>query len=111
VKTIDGHGVRITVPGQAQQAHWAKGCGSCRHGLRVTPELNTTQPLYIARTAQAALGMIEFCDCQAGVAYRQYLRGTYQEERKTTDMDALQERVASESTTPTIHYEQAKVLA
>lgn len=56
---------------------WARGCDKCKFGLINPPPANVAAPLYIARTTQAALGLLTFCDCRAGKTYRQSLIGTY----------------------------------
>ena len=87
---------------------WAVGCGKCQYGLIDPPAVAVADTsLYLIRTYQAANGRLTFCDCEAGQAYRRYLRGAYvavKEGRDNVPNDmsmALVEAV----TTPTVHFE------
>jgi hypothetical protein len=106
MQTIDRHGVRVTLPTQGQDIHWARGCDRCRHGLTVTPEHRTYAPLFVERAIQASLGLVQFCDCRAGKAYRAFLRNTFRDLRDGGEYDikALQDKIAGESAAPSIRY-------
>lgn len=107
MQTIDRHGVRISLPTQGRDVHWARGCDRCRFGLTVTPEHRTGISLYVERAVQASLGLVQFCDCRAGKAYRAFLRNTYRDIRDggMYDIKALQDKIAGESESPPIRYE------
>ena len=68
---------------------WALGCEKCTHGLISSVPLTGRDSIYMERMVQAIDGMVEFCDCQAGHMYRQFLRRQY----KT--VSALTARVGS----------------
>jgi hypothetical protein len=85
---------------------WARGCEHCRFGLTVTPRHRTGEPLYVERAIQAALGLIQFCECRAGHAYRAFLRTKYREIRDdpSYNLKALQDKIAGESDAPPMRY-------
>jgi hypothetical protein len=96
---------------QASKPVWAIGCGKCKHGLIDPPPITCADTsLYLVRTYQAANHCLEFCECQAGQAYRNYLRGRYKEVQDGRDhipadmAQALHDAV----TTPSVHYEVAR---
>ena len=62
----------------ASKPGWALGCDKCRYGLVNPPPVTVADTsTYLVRTYQAANDRLTFCDCQAGQAYRHYLRGRY----------------------------------
>ncbi len=71
---------------QASKPAWALGCDKCRYGLvNPPPATIAATSTYLVRTYQAANGRLTFCDCEAGQAYRNYLRGRYAEVREGRD--------------------------
>lgn len=87
---------------------WAVGCDKCKYGLINPPALDVADTsTYLIRTYQAANGRLTFCDCEAGQAYRRYLRGTYvavKEGRDNVPND-MSQALHDAVTTPTVHYE------
>ena len=87
---------------------WAMGCGKCKYGLVDAPPSTVADTsLYLVRTYQAANGRLTFCDCEAGQAYRRYLRGAYTAVKDGRDHvpNDMSQALTDAVTTPTIHYE------
>lgn len=59
----------------ADAAHWARGCGKCACGLLDPPPLTGRTSLFSERGAQAAAGVLKFCDCRAGQNAAIYYNG------------------------------------
>jgi hypothetical protein len=62
---------------EAHAPDWASGCPKCRFGIVGSVPLVRSIPLFEERMIQAAMGTLQFCDCRAGMLYRQYLRRHY----------------------------------
>ena len=87
---------------------WAMGCGKCRCGLIDPPDVAVADTsLYLIRTYQAANGRLTFCDCEAGQAYRRYLRGAYTAVKDGRDHvpNDMSQALTDAVTTPTVHFE------
>ena len=87
---------------------WALGCGKCSHGLIDPPPATVADTsLYLVRTYQAANGRLTFCDCEAGQAYRRYLRLAYAAIRDGRDHvpNDMSQALTDAVTTPTVHFE------
>lgn len=93
----------MNVPETLAGPEWAHGCENCEYGLIVAPELRRELPLNVSeqRSAQAAEGMLIFCECKAGQMYRQYLSGVYVAQNNSS-RQSMRERVAA-TFVPTIH--------
>ena len=92
----------------AAKPAWAMGCGKCKYGLIDPPPATVADTsLYLVRTYQAANGRLAFCDCEAGQAYRRYLRGAYTAVKDGRDHvpNDMSQALTDAVTTPTIHYE------
>ncbi len=65
----------------ARRPIWAMGCPNCTGGLlKPVPEYaHIPAPLYVARIAQASMGILKFCECDAGRAYQIFLRKKYKD--------------------------------
>jgi hypothetical protein len=48
---------------------WAQGCDKCKYGIVDAMPLTRVTDLMTERVAQMDMGMIQFCNCQAGQAY------------------------------------------
>lgn len=67
---------------------WAVGCEKCNYGIVSAPELTRQCGLRLERVAQMELGLVEFCECQAGKRYHVSLlnlRQQYIEEARKDD--------------------------
>lgn len=87
---------------------WAVGCGKCRNGLIDPPAATAADTsLYLVRTYQAANGRLTFCDCQAGQAYRRYLRERYAAVRDGSDNVPadMSQALTDAVTAPTVRFE------
>lgn len=87
---------------------WALGCGKCKYGLIDPPALDVADTsTYLIRTYQAANGRLDFCDCEAGQAYRNYLRGRYVAIKDGRDAvpNDMSQALTEAVTTPTVHFE------
>ena len=93
----------------ARTPDWARGCGKCKGGLvEPVPGFNhIPAPMYAARVAQAKVGRLQFCDCDAGQAYRHYLLRKYQEIKSGRDKFPNWEDVEEAASTPTVNGGQA----
>lgn len=49
---------------------WAHGCDKCKFGIVDSMPLTRATDLMTERVVQMDLGLVQFCDCQAGQAYR-----------------------------------------
>lgn len=59
---------------RVSHTHWAHGCGKCKYGIAIAPDILAAFPLFEGRAVQAHEELIVFCDCKAGHLYRQCLR-------------------------------------
>jgi hypothetical protein len=80
-----------------------EGCDKCEYGLRgeVEKGRKTSLPLYLVRVYQAKWGMIKFCPCPAGLAYRKYLHRVWDrieegKEGSEVDVSVLSARIFQE---------------
>ena len=92
----------------ASKPAWANGCGKCRHGLIDPPPATVADTsVYLVRVYQAANDRLTFCDCQAGQAYRRYLRERYAAIRDGRDKvpNDMSQALTDAVTTPTVHFE------
>lgn len=92
----------------AGKPDWAIGCDKCTYGLINPPPLDVADTsTYLIRTYQAANGRLDFCDCQAGQSYRQYLRGMYSAVKDGRDKvpNDMSQALTDAVTTPTVRYE------
>ena len=87
---------------------WAKGCGKCVNGLIDPPPVTCADTsVYLVRVYQAANERLTFCDCEAGQAYRQYLKERYEAIRDGLDHvpNEMSQALTDAVTTPTVHFE------
>jgi hypothetical protein len=49
---------------------WANGCTKCKFGVVDSMPLTRVTDLMTERVVQMDMGTIQFCDCQAGAAYK-----------------------------------------
>jgi hypothetical protein len=91
----------------ARTPDWARGCGKCKGGLvEPVPGYNhIPAPMYAARVAQAKVGVLRFCTCDAGVGYRNFLLRKYLDIKYKRDPFPGWEEIENAASTPTVHYE------
>lgn len=90
----------------ASTPDWAHGCGKCKYGLVDTPApIHIPAPWYAARAAQAKVGVLHFCTCDAGVRYRNFLLRHYLDIKYKRDPFPQWEEIENAAATPTVHYE------
>ena len=93
----------------ASRPPWASGCDRCRFGLIDPPPADVAAAsTYLIRTYQASNGRLTFCDCQAGQAYKRFLRGRYADLRDGKDAVSsdMAEALTEAVTTPSVRYEK-----
>lgn len=85
---------------------WARGCDQCSFGIVAAPDIVSALPMHESRAVQAHEDMILFCDCKAGLLYRQCLRKIYNglsiDSRRT-----ILAHINAATPVPTIHGELA----
>lgn len=54
----------------ANGPEWARGCPQCSFGIKAAMPLTGATDLMTERIAQMDMGLVEFCGCQAGQAYK-----------------------------------------
>lgn len=57
--------------------HWGYGCAKCKFGIVSAPDVLGAFPFFESRAVQAHKELIVFCECKAGLLYRQCLRHRY----------------------------------
>jgi len=83
---------------------WARGCDKCKFGLINPPDpSHIPAPWYAARIAQAKVGRLQFCECDAGQGYRHYLLRKYQDIKSGRDKFPNWEDVEIAAATPTVN--------
>lgn len=88
----------------ASTPSWANGCDKCKFGLIYPPDpSHIPAPWYAARVAQAKVGRLTFCTCDAGQGYRSYLLRKYQEIRSGRDKFPNWEDIEEAAATPTVN--------
>lgn len=76
---------------------WANGCQHCTQGLVNPPELRRDRPLYQERLTQFRFGHLQFCNCDAGQAYRSYVTGAAdRQHQEDSEMADLPRRMAEQ---------------
>jgi len=51
-----------------------RGCGKCKYGILSEPDTSSVAaPLYLRRAIAASMGLVLFCDCDAGRAQERYM--------------------------------------
>lgn len=90
---------------EAAAPEWARGCEHCKGGLvKPVPGFNhIPAPMYAARVAQAKVGRLQFCECNAGQGYRHYLLRKYQDIKAGRDKFPNWEDVEAAAATPTVN--------
>lgn len=86
---------------------WAHGCDKCKYGIvKPVPDYkHIPASMYAARAAQAKVGRLTFCECDAGQGYRSYLLRKYYDIKSGRDKFPNWKEVEKAAATPTVHYE------
>jgi hypothetical protein len=88
----------------ASTPSWANGCDKCKFGLIYPPDpSHIPAPWYAARVAQAKVGRLTFCTCDAGQGYRSYLLRKYYDIKAGRDRFPNWEEVEDAAATPTVN--------